>query len=120
MNPEEVLERFAMIANISVTEGSPWILLCEEACEEIKRKLKENVNINEHSRRLSTAAASLAFYRYAVYINASGNTESFSAGELHIKTDAKSTVKLAYSVWIDAKYAISDLLKDEEFTFERI
>lgn len=114
------LERFALIANISVTEAEQWSDLCEEACEEIERYLKESVDIETNSRRLSTAAASLAFYKYSLYINASGNTESFTAGELYIKTDVDSTIKLAYDVWLDAKYAISDLLEDSDFIFETI
>ena len=120
MNLEKVLEHFAIIANISITEGSPWILLCEDACNDILAHLKDSVNVSEHSRRLAVAAASLAFYRYSLYNSASGATESFSAGELRIKTDVKSTVKLAYSVWAEAKHNIADLLRDDDFTFERI
>ena len=46
--------------------------------------------------------------------------ESFTAGEIRIKTDAKTHAKMAYNVWLDAKHSISDLLKDTEFMFERI
>ena len=106
MNPEEILERFCIIANIPLTEGSPWIFLCEEADNEIIAHLKDSVNVNENSRRLTVAAASLAFYRYILYKNANGSTESFSAGELRIKNNSTSTVKMAYEVWLNAKYAI--------------
>lgn len=120
MDPEDTLERFALIADISLAEAAQWLPLCEEACSEIESHLKESVDIDANSRRLTTAAASLAFYRYVLYINASGNTESFTAGELRIKTDVDSTIKLAYAVWLDAKYAISDLLEDSDFMFEMI
>lgn len=120
MNPEKVLERFAIIANVPITEDSPWILLCEDACNDILAHIKDSVDVSEHSRRLAVAAASLAFYRYALYNSANGAAESFSAGELRIKTDAKSTVKLAYTVWAEAKHNIADLLKDDDFIFERI
>ena len=120
MNPEEILERFSIIANIPITEGSPWIFLCEEAGNDLISHLKDSVDVNENSRRLTVAAASLAFYRYVLYNSANGATESFGAGELRIKTDSKSAVKLAYEVWLNAKRAISDLLIDENFTFERI
>ena len=63
MNPEEILERFAIIANISITEGSPWIFLCEEASDDIISHLKDSVSVNENSRRLTVAAASLRRYR---------------------------------------------------------
>ena len=120
MNPEEILKRFAIIANISLTEGSPWIFLCEEAGNEIVSHLKDSVDVNENSRRLTVAAASLAFYKYALYNTANGSTESFSAGELRIKNDLPSAVKMAYEVWLNAKHAISDLLRDDNFIFERM
>ena len=100
MDPEATLERFALIADISLAEAEKWRSLCEEACSEIESHLKESVDIVADYRRLTTAAASLAFYRYVLYINASGNTESFTAGELRIKTDVDSTIKLAYAVWL--------------------
>ena len=120
MNPEEILERFCIIANIPITEGSPWISLCEEAGNDLISHLKDSVDVNENSRRLTVAAASLAFYRYILYGSANGATESFSAGELRIKTDSQSIVKLAYEVWLNAKRGISGLLRDDDFAFERI
>ena len=120
MNPEEILERFCIIANISLTDGSPWFLLCEEAGNEITSHLKDSVDVNENSRRLTVAAASLAFYRYAMYNVANGSTEYFCAGEIRIKNDLPSTLKTAYEVWLNAKRAISDLLRDDDFIFERM
>lgn len=120
MNPEEILERFAIIANIPITESSPWIFLCEEASDDIISHLKDSDCVNENSRRLTVAAASLAFYRYVLYGSANGSTASFGAGELRIKTDSQTTVKHAYEVWLSAKRAISDLLRDDDFIFERV
>jgi len=119
MNPEEVLEKFGIIANISVPEISQWSIICEEACEEIKRHLKSGVDINENSHRLNSAAAALAFYRYILYSSAIGNTESFTAGEIRVKNNATAAVQIAYKVWIEAKQSINDLLEDNEFVFER-
>ncbi len=120
MNLQETLERFSIIANLSMDEVSPWIPLCEDACEEIKNHLKKEVSAEENSRRLNVAAAALAFYRYVLYKASGGGMESFAAGELRIKTNAPASVKMAYNVWKDAKNAIADLLKDDEFVFERI
>ena len=120
MNPEEILERFAIIANISITEGSPWIFLCEEASDDIISHLEDSVSVDDSSWRLTVAAASLAFSRYVLYNSANGTTASFGAGEIRIKTDSQVTVKHAYEVWLNAKRAISDLLTDDEFVFERI
>lgn len=120
MNLQEILERFAIIAGLSLEETAPWTLLCEDACGEIRRNLKTGINEPDNARRLNVAAAALAFYRYVLYRVSSGGMESFTAGELRIKTDAKSAVKMAYGVWKDAKKSISDLISDNDFMFERI
>ncbi len=120
MNPEEVLSRFLIIANIPLEEASSWIPLCAEASDEILRHLKNSVNPAEHMHRLTTSAAALAFYRYILYNVANGGAESFGAGELRIRTNTEVAIKNAYAVWLDAKRSIADLLNDEEFVFERI
>ncbi len=120
MNLQEILERFAIIASLSMDDVSLWIPICEDASEEIKRHLKEGISEDENARRLNVAAAALAFYRYILYKTAGGGTESFSAGELRIKTNAQVSVKTAYNVWRDAKNSIADLLTDDDFIFERI
>ena len=120
MTTQEVLERFAIIANLTSEEITPWTALCEDAENEIRSHLREDTDEEEHSRRLSSAAAALAFYRYMMYRTSVGNVESFSAGELKIKTDAKTAVQLAHNIWRDARNAVCDLLNDEDFVFERI
>lgn len=120
MNLQETLERFAIIAGLSMDDISPWIPICEDAYDEIKRNLREETDEDENSRRLNVAAAALAFYRYVLYESSGNRAESFSAGELRIKANAQSAVKMAYSVWKDARNAVADLLTDNDFMFERI
>lgn len=120
MNLEKILEKFSIISGItSPEEIAPWITVCEDAYIDIKTNLKDDVDLEKHSRRLNSAAASLAFYRYVLY-QASSGAHTFTAGEIRIRTDIKTSVKLAHNVWLDAKRGIADLLKDEEFVFERI
>lgn len=120
MNLNEIIKRFSIIADLSWEEASPWASVCEDASIEIKSKLRNDVNEEKNERRLNAAAAALAFYRYVLYRCSGGGMESFTAGEIRIKTDAKNHAKMAYNVWLDAKYSISDLLKDDDFMFERI
>ncbi len=120
MNLQDIVKRFSIISNLSLEEAFPWTQVCEEAAEEIRLHLKKGVDENEHHRRLDAAAASLAFYRYVLYRASGGGMESFTAGEIRIKTDAKTSVKMALAVWKDAKHSISDLLNDDEFIFETI
>lgn len=120
MNLQNIVKRFAIIANISLEEAFPWTEICEEAADEIKAHLKNDVDETEHHRRLDAAAAALGFYRYVLYRASGGGMESFTAGEIRIKSDAKTSVKMALAVWKDAKRSIADLLNDDDFMFETI
>ncbi len=120
MDLYEIIKRFSIISGLSSDEIAPWTSLCEDACMEIRKNLRENVVEEDHSRRLNAAAAALAFYRYILYRCSGGGMEAFTAGEIRIKTDSKVTAKMAYNIWMDAKRSVSDLLQDNEFMFERI
>ncbi len=120
MNLQTVLQKFLIISNIEIDESSSWIELCQDSVEELKSQLREDVVIEDHTHRLEVAAATLAFYKYTLYNASYPGMESFSAGELRIKSDPNTTVKMAYRAWQEAKSAISDLIKDDNFIFERI
>ncbi len=120
MKLQNIVKRFSIIANISFEEAFPWTEVCEEAADEIRRHLKSEIDETEHHRRLEAAAAALAFYRYVIYRASGGGMESFTAGEIKIKSDAKTSVKMALAVWKDAKHSIADLLNDDDFMFETI
>ena len=118
MNLEIVVQRFSVIANIEIEDSSKWIPICGESMEEIKMHLKEGVDEEKNAHRLEVAAAAL--YKYTLFTATTLTTESFTAGEIKIKTDPNTSVKMATKVWQEAKKSISDLIKDEGFVFERI
>ncbi len=120
MDLQEVLDRFGLIANLSPDEVTPWVPICEDSILEIESHLKENVDEESNSRRLEVAAAGLSFYKYSLYRASGSGMESFTAGELRIKTNSTENVTIAYKVWQEAKSSIYDLLVDENFVFERI
>lgn len=120
MNLDVVLERFSMIVNIEVEDAAKWVPICSESVDEIKNKLKDGVDMQKNAHRLEVAAAALAIYKYTLYNSVISGAESFTAGELRMKSDSQTSVKMAYRAWQEAKNSISDLLKDEDFVFERI
>ena len=120
MNLEIVVQRFSVIANIEIEDSSKWIPICGESMEEIKMHLKEGVKKKKNAHRLEVAAAALALYKYTLFTATTLTTESFTAGEIKIKTDPNTSVKMATKVWQEAKKSISDLIEDEGFVFERI
>jgi len=116
---QEVLERFSIIAGLSIDQAAPWITICKESIEQIESKIKEGVDKQACSRRLSSAAAALSFYRYTMYKASGGGLESFTAGDISIKNDKKTSLQIAFRVWRDARSSVADLLNDDEFVFER-
>lgn len=120
LNLEIVVQRFSVIANVEIEDSSKWIPVCYESTQEIKRHLKEGVDEEANAHRLEVAAAALALYKYTLFNATTLTTESFTAGEMKIKTDPNTSVKMAAKVWQEAKRSISDLIEDEGFIFERI
>lgn len=121
MNIETVLSRFALIADLDPTDLEPWRVICQDSISDIEIKLKEElVPSLEDTRRLEVAAAALAFYRYVLYRASKIGTDIFSAGDIQIKSDVKTSVQTAYSVWRDTRNSITDLLIDSDFVFESV
>jgi hypothetical protein len=121
LNIQEILNKFAVIADLSAEEAALQTSVCEDAIAEIQANLKPDVNELENIVFLNNAAASFAFYKYTLYrLSGSGGAESFTAGAVRIKNDQKLALQLAYKVWCDAKKNISNLLIDKDFIFERI
>lgn len=122
LNLQSVVEKFSIISNIEMENCSKWIPICRESLNDIQIKLKETINLQDASisYRIEAAAAALSLYKYALYSGANMAMQSFSAGEIQIKSDNAGAVKIAKRIWQEAKNSISDLLKDENFAFERV
>jgi len=122
LNLQSVVEKFSIISNIEMENCSKWIPICKESLNEIQIRLRENIDLEDTavSYRIETAAAALSLYKYALYSGANMAMQSFSAGEIRIKSDNTGAVKIARRIWQEAKNSISDLLKDENFAFERV
>ena len=120
MNIQEILMRFALIADLNLEEAAPWLPICSEAAEEIRGQLKNAADEATHARRLTAAAAALAFYRYTLYRASGSGMDTFSAGDVKITSDKKNSVQIAQSVWCNARNTVSDVLKDDGFLFEQV
>lgn len=120
MDIQEILKRFALIASLSDEEVSPWLPICSEAEEDIRRMLKDPLAEEQNGMRLNAAAAALVYYRYTVYRASGEGMNDFAAGDIKVTIDKKTMVDLAYRVWLDAKALILDLINDNEFLAERV
>ena len=110
---QEILERFALIASLPMEEAVGYTALCSDAAGELTRRLRGTVSENNASR-LEPAAASLAYYRYAMYQAA--NAEDFTVGDITVASGRDDKVRLAREVWME----IADLLSDDGFVFRGV
>ena len=120
LNIQDVLEKFSIISGLDTQKISQWVYLCRESLDRIVSRLKEDVDVEKNIERITTAAASLAFYKYTLYQASNGGLESFKAGDITIKNDKKESLNIAFKIYKDAQISILDLLEDENFIFERV
>ena len=101
---QEILERFALIASLPMEEAVGYTALCSDAAGELTRRLRGTVSENNASR-LEPAAASLAYYRYAMYQAA--NAEDFTVGDITVASGRDDKIRLAREVWMEAEREIA-------------
>lgn len=120
MDLQEILTRFALIANLNLEEAAPWITICNEAASQLRSKLKDPDSEDKNSERLNAAAAALSFYKYTIYRSSGLGMNNFSIGDIRINSDSKISIDTAKSILDDAMSDIHDLLLDNDFLFKRM
>lgn len=119
MNLQEILEYFAMLADLDETERTRYLPLCSAAADDLSQQLMETPANDACCRRVNRAAACLAFSRYCIIRSCIDGGDSFQAGDVRI-TGGPGSVQDAYQTWREARASIAPLLKDEEFVFSRV
>lgn len=114
---QEILERFALISSLPMEEAVGYTALCSDAAGELVRRLRGTVS-EDNAPRLQTAAASLAYYRYAMYQAA--NAEDFTVGDITVSSGRNDRARLAREIWLEAEQEIADLLSDDGFVFRGV
>lgn len=118
MNFEQVYQRFIEISGLDETEAVKWQWVCSIAIDELKVRLKNNIDYESNCDRLNNAAAALAFYKYCV-LSVKDNITNFKAGDVTVELSADKTEK-ALEFWQASEKAVSDLLTDSSFFFKRV
>lgn len=114
MEITEILERFALLAELTQEQAQVWRGLCEDAMIRIQSQCRMEPETAEQSGLLCAAVSALAFYWYALRRDAAAG-ESFSAGD--VKFSAGSSAAAAKELWINAREAAASLLRDDGFFF---
>lgn len=115
MNIDEIMERFAVLADLTAEEAAPWRFLCEDALVRIQTQCREDVDTVDQSSVLCAAVSALAFYQYTLCSRVREDGD-FTAGDVKISGGTHGAA-CARDLWLDAKERIAPLLRDEGFFF---
>lgn len=120
MDLQFIFDRFCLISGLDEETAAPYMALCSEAAADISKRVKKGVDSEAESVRLSSAAAALAFYRYAKFTAAAQGSISFSAGDVRVVSDGEKALLLAGKVRDEALAEVSDLLWDDGFVLRQV
>lgn len=120
MDLQFIFDRFCLISGLDEEAAAPYMSLCSEAAADISKRVKKGVDTQAESVRLSSAAAALAYYRYAKFTAAAQGGISFSAGDVRVANDGEKSLLLAERVKDEALAQVSDLLADDSFVLRQV
>jgi hypothetical protein len=109
-----------MLTDISIEELSLWMPLIEDSASYVESLLKSDVDLEQYSGILASAASAYAYYKWCLITNNS-DTKSFKAGDLSVSENIdKSSANEAYKLWQNSIEEISFLTDDKNFFFEGV
>ena len=122
MNIEKIIEKFSIMADISLDEAAQWSSLIEETANEIKNQLKDGLNETDYEGSLNSAAAVLTFYKYTLFVTSRSMSFSISGGISTAAsiTDRRNMLAAARTSWENTRASMSNILKDPEFIFQGV
>ena len=119
MNKWTVLNSLRQLMPLNDKEADVALPLCSTCLEEIRENLKEEANPQDS--RIAAAAAGLAYYKLMVYLlTDEGTVTSFRAGDITVKQDSKTVIKIAENVRNEALMRAAPILKDRDFLFKQV
>ncbi len=118
MDAQLVYRRFLTLAGTPEPEGAAWLSLCEEAAQDLQRRLRPGADSN--SPRLVYPAAAMAVVRMLLSLSAAEDTTSFAAGDIRATRDMAPALLAARQQQQEALRQIADLLEDDGFFFAAV
>ena len=113
-----VFKKFVTMAELDSEQADRWKHLAYESMVDINDIITPDYHSGRYRRRVESAAAALAFYRYKQILCANGETSGLKAGDLTVY-DSKESLAHAYSIYCDALLDISDLIMTDDMVFGR-
>ena len=116
MDLNKIIARFAVLADLSISQTSAFTDICSDSMGYISKITAIDEPTESDIGMLEGAAAALSFYKYTLFLMGSGSARGFSAGDFSLD-GLGAAADHALSLWMQAKKEISHLIKDDDFTF---
>lgn len=118
MNPQDILEHFILLTGLDKKEAPPWLPLCNRYARWLRTQLRNPEQEEKNAALLSTVAAEVAYAKYTE-ICAARESESFSAGDITVRSYGEGAVHAAKEVAEESLRSIDYLLDDRAFAFRK-
>ncbi len=118
MEFDMVFRKFTSMAELDGEQANRWKHLVYESMADISDIIIPDYDSRRYRRRVASAAAALAFYRYMKLLCAKGEMSGIKAGDLTVN-ESKASLDNAYSIYCDALLDIGDLIMTDEMIFGR-
>ena len=107
MSLKDVIDRFALVSELSQEEISRWIFLILDCIKYFESICNIDALKESDKKRLSYACAVFAYYKYSLC--KSEAVHSFKAGDIQI-SESSSLIEKTSSLWQLQKNEISDIV----------
>lgn len=111
MSLKDVIDRFALVSELSQEEISKWIFLILDCIKYFESICDIDALKEGDKNRLSYACAVYAYYKYSLC--KSETAHSFKAGDIQI-SESSSLIEKTASLWQLQKKEISDIVDFSE------
>ncbi len=117
MSLKDVVDRFALVSELSQKEISRWIFLIIDCIKYFESICDVDALKESDKKRLSYACAVYAYYKYS--LSQSELAHSFKAGDVQI-SESSSRIDTAKKLWQVQKNEISDIADFSGSCFMRV
>lgn len=120
MSIETVTSIFCRLSGMTSSQAQEFSFFCETSLDYVNARLKSGTDQTIWGGRIALAAAAMAYYRFVLWGLTNGGGNEIKVGELSVKKNVIAEAQSAETLCRDSFQAISSILEDEGFVFERM
>lgn len=120
MNNQLIVQKFALMANLTIDEASSWAETCFECASKVNSKKIPGISQDDENIFLVPLAAAMAFYSYNLYKASNLNEEDFKVGDISVRKNTNANVNFAKQALENALASAAHYLRDDDFAFWQV